>query len=203
MVKINQQLTSLATLVCTEDDFNNYVILATLLNASRVKIYDDIAAHQLSRIRKILKVGIIAFGVLTNIAGSYYFVLSSLAAVAPALVGTPLGWGIIVLTILAGIGFYFAMGGSAMANILNQDYDRFQVLKKDISDFKKNHADELPKIAAIRNKFVSGRAKGVDKATQTTLQPIPARFHQSGLGFFPITEVIEDRESVMSSRASI
>jgi len=203
LVKINQQLTSLATLVCTEDDFNHYVILAKLLNASRIKIYDAIASHRLSKTRKILKVGIIAFGVLTNIAGSYYFVLSSLAAVAPTLVGTPLGWGLIVLTILAGIGFYFAMGGSAMANILNQDYDRFQVLKKDISDFKENHADELSNIAAIRNKFVSERPKGVNKATQTTPQPIPARSHHSGLGFFPMEAVLEGQGSVASSRASI
>ena len=177
---INQLLSTIPMLAIDNELYENYIKMTQLLNQDLQIKHNGIASYYETVTKKILKLVVIAFGLLSSTSASYFFATSTIAIWAPALMGNPLGWALICLTGIGNLGFYYAMGGSSMIRIVNPDYDKYQDLKKELRSFKEDYHDSLSHTALIKHCFE--KKKTEDAGTQT--DPIDSPFHQSGLTFF-------------------
>lgn len=116
--------------------------------------------YQESTGKKVARWGITIFGAGMTAAGTYFLAVSLLTVLAAGLVGTPIGWAIIGLLIIASIVFYFAMEGKGVFNLLNPAANEFKTAKKKLNhlplkkdnDFKQSltHKQELEDSAIKR-----------------------------------------------------
>jgi hypothetical protein len=127
----------LPALVLT-DEHKNYREFLALVHADLEEKHTKMGEYTESIYQKGFKCAIIGFGAFSSGAGSYYFMVNVFLAVwAASLIGTPVGFALIALTIVAGLGFYYAMGASSMARLANKDYEQFKNLKKEYGFFEK------------------------------------------------------------------
>ena len=103
--------------------------------------------------KKALNYTVTSFGALSSIAGSYFMANAFLTLWAASLVATPIGIVIILLTIISGLGFYYAMGASSMARLVNPNYDKFLDLQKEFTRFKEEYNNDLCQIKSIKARF--------------------------------------------------
>ena len=101
--------------------------------------------------KKGLRWVLAGLNIALNFAGGYFFALSLLAGAAAtaALIGTPVGWGIIGLVILGQIALRLLVRSNAMFNMLNPEAERHKEVREKINQ----HQPNTEKYASIlRNK---------------------------------------------------
>jgi hypothetical protein len=110
---------------------------------------------------------VFAFGAVSSMAGSYFLISAFMAMLAPALLGTPVGWTLLALTIGIGLIFHYMMDNSGMSRVINRDYPSYQALKADWEQFSKTYHDDLNGVYAIKQRVE--KKLSVDAETQTEL----------------------------------
>jgi hypothetical protein len=175
---INQHITSVPIITIDDEEYDNYLQLVALLNQDLQIKYNAMDSYQESTAKKILKFGVLAFGALSSITGSYFMATYLLALMSTALIGTPVGWGIVVLAIIAGFGFSYVMGNRGLARLFNPDYNNFKELKKELRLFQEEYPPQLEQAKAIKDRF---KVKVMHDAETQTL---PSPVSHPGIGFF-------------------
>lgn len=139
ITRINQLLVNIQVLDMDDKLYQDYQSVVTVLNADLNTKFHSLQSYEESFSKKILKMAVLGFGMITNIASSYFMFNAVLTAWAASLVGTPLGWTIIVLAILVELGFYYAMGAASILRLLNSDRDNFNILKNELNMFEQKN----------------------------------------------------------------
>ncbi|NBX85169.1 MAG: hypothetical protein EBQ95_06150 [Gammaproteobacteria bacterium] len=115
----------------------NHTILDTLekINQDIIEKCETMQDHPLSTISQCVKYGVLSFGVLANVAESYFLAHSFLILLTPTLAFTGMGYLLIAITIIANLGFFYAMGASSVVKIMNPEFDDLKALKKNFNNF--------------------------------------------------------------------
>lgn len=156
---INQLLFSIHVLKMKPETYKKYVEFAILFNNDLKKKRELLKTYHQPLPLTIFKWSVVSFGVLSNIAGNYFFACALLAAIAPALVSTPIGWGLILLYIATWLGFHYAMHAKGVLNLMNKERIKFQNLKDDLTEFKVRDARDFEEVSSLQQSL---------KSTQTT-----------------------------------
>ncbi len=166
-IAINQLLSTMHVQNINALTFDEYRQLITLLNVDLRNKLAGIEPYPASLLKNILNAGMLAFGALSSIAGSYFFVNTLMMMVAASMVGTPIGWTIVALTVISGLGFYYALDAINMIQLVNPVYDSYDTLKKELELFKDHYGEDLGSVKSTKDRFVE-RMPTQDASTQTT-----------------------------------
>lgn len=166
VTRINQLLVHIQVLDMDDKQYQDYHSLVAVLNADLHTKLHSLQSYEAPWYKKTFKVAVLGFGVITNIASSYFLFNAVLTTWAATLVGTPLGWGVIILAIVVELGFYYAMGAASILRLLNSDSDHFNVLKNELSMFEQDHLLFFSKHVKKQEINLSHRMVH-DRATQT------------------------------------
>jgi hypothetical protein len=162
---MNRLLSSLAVLTLPHEQYADYIRFARLANDDLRMKYHTISAMKEPWYKELFKAGVFVFGMISSLAGSYFVAMTFLTLLAAPLVGTPIGWLIIVATMLLGLGFHYAMDASGMTRVVNRDYLNYQDLKKKFGLFYETYPDDLNMAQTLRNTFEKKPTQ--DASTQT------------------------------------
>jgi hypothetical protein len=180
-ITINKLLATIYMLDVDNVLYDQYINLTTLLNADlRIK-EGEMQPYPESTLTNILKMVVLVYGAVSNAAGSYFFSNELLKVVAASMVGTPLGYTLVALTMLCGLSFYYAMGCTSMINLITPSFDEYQALKAGLTLFKTNYHDDLSHVRSIRERFTQNKPINSDQN-----QP---------LRFFKLTSANEEASS--------
>ncbi len=172
---INDDLSTLPAVTMDPGLYEQYTTLAILFNQDLRTQDAAMSDYQESVSKTILKVFLVTFGALSSIAASYFWADSIMSLWAASIIGTPIGWAMIALTVIAGLGYYYAMGGSSMVQLVNPDYENYQELRQESAEFRDKYSDDLQRISAIKK--IHHRHPTREMDTQT--DPIEPRFSPS------------------------
>ncbi len=131
--------------------FDDYRKLVKLINEDLRNKQANPVPYPESVLNDIMNFGVIAFGALSSVAGSYFFAHYMMALMAASLIGTPLGWAIIALTALSGLGFYYAMDATSMVRMVYPAYEEYDALCDELEQFRETYKDDLLKVTSIKN----------------------------------------------------
>jgi hypothetical protein len=79
---------------------------------------------------------ITAIGAIMQISSGYFLAASLLAFVAPALIGTPIGWAIVGFGMLTYLAFFLAMRGQAVSHMFNPAKEKFDMITTKLDSFE-------------------------------------------------------------------
>lgn len=136
---INRLLSSISALSIDDNKYSNYVTITNIFNQDLQAKYEAMQPYEQSFFKKALMFSVLAFGVISKVASSYFLMSTILSAWAASLVGTPLGWLIIILAIMVELGFYKAMGATGVIQLMNSDLEDLKVLKKNLHSFNSEY----------------------------------------------------------------
>lgn len=114
--------------------YKSLIKLAMQMNQDIEELQQNIGKYKETLPKKMARWFVTGFGAAMCAAGTYFMATSLLTVVAASLLGTPVGWALIALMMIAGLGFYFAMQGKSMVALLNPEYSPFKALKKDLKN---------------------------------------------------------------------
>lgn len=150
--ELNQSLSSLLVLKMDKKQYEYYVELVVLMNQDLRRKNIKMQNYSDSSFNKVLKYGVIGFGLLSNIANSYYLGIAFSAAIAPV-VGLFLSSVIIYLTIISGLSIYYAVGVTGIMRLANPNKESFDSLKMKLIEFSETYKNDLADVRAIRNEM--------------------------------------------------
>lgn len=150
IIAINQVLSSMWMLPIDNAVYDEYAQLLTLLNQDLRDKHATIAAYTETTFKQILKASTLAFGALASVASSYFTSNLLMGILAASLVGTPLGWALTLLSIVADLGYFYALGATSMAHLINPDLDNYQTFKNNLSEFNATYQNDLTEIRSIK-----------------------------------------------------
>lgn len=103
--------------------------------------------------KESLKYSVLSFGAFVNVAGSYFMANAFLAIWAASLIASPVGIAIIILTMLSGLGFYYAYAQSvsSLSRLVNPDYDKYIELKNEFSIFHEEYEEKVEQIKSMKS----------------------------------------------------
>ncbi len=163
---INRLLSTVLVFTINDESKADYVRIIKLFNQDFQRKYQVLQANDSSIYRKIAVVGMVGFGIISTIAGSYFMTNSLLTFYAANLIGTPWGWAIIALFVSIELGFYYAMGATGIINLINKDYKNINKLHREFSIFQnEQNSAHLRQIKNLNERF--GPKKQKEAATQT------------------------------------
>lgn len=118
-------------------NLNSSELINTLqiLNDDLIKKCEQMQEYKISNIRQTIQYGVLTFGVLSNIAESYFLAHSFLLLLSPAIGFAGIGYLLIAITIIANLGFFYAMGANAVVKIMHPELDEYKALKNDLNNF--------------------------------------------------------------------
>ena len=174
---INQLLTTASVLTMDHVVYENYTKLAVLFNGDLKTKQKKTGSFHESIPRKLLKWGVIGFGLLDSICGSYFMSTSLLAIISAPLLGTPIGWLIISLTIIAGLGFYYAMGAKSMIQLVCPERAKYKELRKSLNEFKSKDDHDFDAIHSMHRSI----KKVTTQDSQTQTEPL---IYKKGVSLF-------------------
>lgn len=180
---LNEYINTLPVLSIDNQLYKEYLRCTEAINEDLRKKNLEMNAYKESIPKAVLKYAVLTFGAISTVAGSYFIANTYMAIAASSLIGTPLGWIIIGLTIMTGLGFYCFMGAKGAARLANPDYEAFHKLKEEFKEFEKKCDAHLERTSALKYRYE--KKTTMDAETQT--EP----FHQNGLTFFEHTEAQE------------
>lgn len=164
---INQLLTTANVLTMNQATYQEHTRLAVLFNDDLKAKQEKTGSYHESIPRKLLKWGVIGFGLLDSVSGSYFMSTSLLAIISAPLLGTPVGWLIISLTVIAGLGFYYAMGAKSMIQLVCPERAKFKELKKSLDEFEPKNDHDFDAIHSMHRSIKKVTTQ--DSQTQTEL----------------------------------
>lgn len=127
--QINEKFFCLELISSPPENSAELADIIVLLNQNIEDKKTTLGKYQESRLQKGVRWFVTGFGAFITIAGSYYMGSSLIALIAAPLLGTPVGWILISLMIVAGLGFYFSMQGKGMHELINPEFKDFKQLK--------------------------------------------------------------------------
>ena len=133
--------------------YDHYIELITLLNENFRLKERELQPYPESMLTTILKMVVLVYGAISSLASSYFFADTMLNMAAASLVGTPVGWTLVMLTMLCGLGFYYAMSYTSMINLVMPAFDEHQALKEGLEQFSANYSDDLKGVISIRKQY--------------------------------------------------
>ena len=163
---ITQQLRSIDMMPVHHAQYDGYIQLVTLIRQDFQMKHAAMGGYPESLLKCILKGVALAFGAVSSIAGSYVAVNVLLTSLAASWIGTPLGWGLIMIATVVDLGFYYAMGATSTARLINPEFDNYQDIKKELGLFQGTPLDDLNTSRSIKNRFFE-RKPMHDASTQT------------------------------------
>ena len=117
-------------------DFNHELLnILEKINKDMIEKCHIMQDQPISASRQFVQYGVLSFGVLANVAESYFLAHSFLILLTPTLAFTGMGYLLIAITIIANLGFFYAMGASSVVKIMHPDLDDLKALKRDINNF--------------------------------------------------------------------
>ncbi len=163
---INRLLSTVLVFTIDNESKADYDRIIAIFNQDFQRKYQVLQTNDNSIYRKIAIVGMVGFGVVSTIAGSYFMTNSILLFYAANLVGTPWGWAIVALFVAIELGYYYAMGATGVVNLINKDYKNVNKLHREFSIFQnEQNSDHLRQIKYLNYRFGPKIQKEV--ATQT------------------------------------
>lgn len=172
---LNRQLTSFNALAMEDSHYQDYVQFLDLINHDLKQKEQQFNNYHESTLKKWLKIGVLAFGAFSTTAGSYFYAQTFVASLGIG-VGTTLGMGLILLTVVAALGYFYAMGGKSLAKLVNPDYDQYQTLKQKFTSFT-NTSEKTLALTRIKSFYAKKSLR--EMGTQTDVE---------GFGDEPIQE---------------
>ena len=152
---INKLFFTLPMLLVDDSTYDEYVELVTLINKDLEFKRKNMGSYQEPTFKYYLRIGVLTFCGLTSVAESYFVANALMAAIAASLAVTPIGWGIIMLSISVDLAFNYAMAVSSMMQMVNPDYDNYQSIKKEWAQFdEKACQDNLVEVKFIKSRFL-------------------------------------------------
>ena len=145
------QPTVFSKLSCEE--YKEYIACLKSFNDDLLLKQKKIGVYPESNWRKFCKSAIWLFGAFSSVAGDYFIANALLGLINSSLIGTPVGWVIIVLLTISGLGLYCAMEGRSVAHFVNPDFQVFKSLKNDLTLFNKklNYEEEWKAVLTLKN----------------------------------------------------
>lgn len=163
---INRLLSTVLVFTMDDESKADYGRIVKLFNQDFQRKYQTLQANDSSIYRKIAVIGMVGFGIISTIAGSYFMTNSLLTFYAANLIGTPWGWAIIALFVSIELGFYYAMGATGIINLINKDYKNVNKLHREFSIFQnEQNIAHLRQIKNLNERF--GPKQQKEAATQT------------------------------------
>jgi hypothetical protein len=199
-IEINALITNVRLIDTAPEFYHKHKNHALKCNQEITELKNKMGDDKESILKKILKWGVIGFGILSSIAGNYFMATSLLTAFCAPLLGTPIGWGIIVLSILGGLGFYYAMGATSMINLVNPDRMKFKELKTELEKFTPIDDRDFVKLDGLRQALEKQSAPKSDASTQTDFDDAP--YHAPGLSFYPEAAPVQNLSAAESLELS-
>lgn len=193
-ITINQLLSTIHMQNVDSSTFDEYRELVTLLNKELRNKPNNMPSYPESTLKNILNAGVLAFGALSSIAGSYFFVKSMMMMVASSMLGTPIGWTIIALTVLSGLGYYYSMDAISMIRLAHPVYASYETLKKELNLFKEHYPDDLDSVKSTKDRF-SEKKQTEEASTQT--DPPSVSVSTSSMSFFKSVSSNDDNVNVL------
>lgn len=163
---MNQLLSNISALQLDERLYKDYERLIATLNQDLQKKYTTVQTNDNSVYRKTLTVATLGLATISYIASGYFLINTILKALAAPLIGTPVGFIIIFLSLFVDLGFYYAMGATGIVRMFNSDNENYKTLKTELDLFnsEQNHTFfKRPK--DITPRFMPKLSR--DAATQT------------------------------------
>lgn len=151
-IELNESLSKLSILKMDKNHFRDYVKLVVLMNQDLRTKNEEIQKCQLSSVNKILKYAVITFGLLSNIASYYYLGMAFSAFILPV-VGVFLAQIMILITIISGLSFYYAIGVTSIIRLADPHKEELDALKKKLTDFSEKYSNDLSNILFLRDEI--------------------------------------------------
>ena len=127
-IMINTEVSSSLTLSAEDPELRADLLRFTcLLNKHLREKEWQVGTSKESAFKQAAKVGLVAFGAISSVAGSFFMITTFMAE---AFVATPAGIILIVLAVIIGLVFHYAMGTTGMSRIVNPDDEKQEGLKK-------------------------------------------------------------------------
>lgn len=162
---INQLLTSTDSLTISQASYNEYIKFAELFNQDMKMKQKNLENYHETIWKKLLKWGVLCFGFLSSIAGSYFWASSFIEVVAISLMGTPIGWCFIILTTIAQLGFFYTMSSKSMVELVHPELAKFELYKEALEQFQAKDRHDFEKIASMQRRMKKAETR--EFATQT------------------------------------
>ncbi len=143
ILSLNQVISNVIVMEDTDSTvYSAFLGLLEELNQDMRDKHAGMTAYTETTAQQILKIATVVFGALASIASSYFTVNLLMGIVAASLLSTPIGWSIVILTVVADLGYYYAMGVSSMVNLIHPDLEAHKTFKKDVREFNEMHPDD-------------------------------------------------------------
>lgn len=150
---INQMLSNVSILLIENNEYDDYLQLLAQINQDlRIK-HAAMGHYPESNLKYILKMIALTFGACSSIASSYITAHALLTTLAASWVGMPIGWALMMTAVIVDLGFYYAMGATSTARLINPEFDNYQEIEKELGLFTKRYQDDLNHIRTIKNRF--------------------------------------------------
>jgi hypothetical protein len=163
--ELNQYLGMISSLNIESTQYARYLRFSLLVNQDLKKKYAVMCKTKETWLKKTIRISVFAFGAISSLAGSYFMAVTIMSLLSVPLITTPVGIMIIILTMVVGIAFHYAMDASSMTRVVNPDYEKYQTLKQDMGRFDETYPANLLGLQALRQRFE--KKKMVDGSTQT------------------------------------
>lgn len=121
------------TITIKPEDYQRYISLAAQFNTELIEKRRQINSYQEPRLQQIIKIGLLTFGALTSAASSYF--LSTAYLAEASLLGTPIGWAFIVVSVLSGLTLYYAQGAKGIIKLVSPEIGQFNKFQQKINHF--------------------------------------------------------------------
>ncbi len=147
---INQVLSSMWMIPVDDSVYDEYIELLTLLNQDLQHKHNHMSAYPDTTFKQILKASTLVFGVFASIANSYFTTNLLMGLIAAPLLGTPVGWAIVLLSIVTDLGYYYAMGATSIVQLIHPDFQHYQAFKDHLESFHATYQDHWIEIQSIK-----------------------------------------------------
>jgi hypothetical protein len=163
--ELNQALGMISSLNIESAQYAFYLRFSLLVNQDLKKKYALMCKTKEPWLKKATRISVFFFGGISSLAGSYFMAVTMMSLLYPPLIASPVGILIIILTMVVGIVFHYAMDASSMTRIVNPDCEKYQTLKQEMEHFDETYSVNLLGLNRLRQRFE--KKNMVDGSTQT------------------------------------
>lgn len=152
----------------SRSDYANYAKIAFKFNRNVKSKVQSFIAYKEPPTITILRWGVTGLGAVLAAGNGYFLMTSLLGIVAAPLLGTPVGWAIIGLTIATTLSLYFSIRSKAMFGMVNPNYQEFNKVKNKLIKFPLKNVEDFSEV--IQNKLQRTSGNISKKQCDTTIQ---------------------------------
>lgn len=133
--KINRMLNGPCHRKLNIQTYAAFAAVAGSFNISIANKKKNLRPPKGTALQLILRAIVTAVSIFMQISSSYFLSSALITFIAPALIGTPPGWGIIAFGVFTYLFFFFASRTKAIQSVFNPERDKFNMLKSDLDRF--------------------------------------------------------------------